>query len=269
MYISLSSLFHLRQITTFKSLKIIFLKYTNYIEIFFFFCNTSHWLRFFSVLATNTSVTRPRQPRDHLPNVTRNSGRPVTSIWTASNLVTGSTRWFPYRRFAEPNDAGFGMPLDHGGAEATLAVVASTPGDASMSQLVTTVTGESISQEEYEDATGWLQCNGRKQGRTSPPIKAHAPLRNQATRQRHSTRIAPFNARDSQAYPKTTSVVIWPQNGLVCCAHQRSYLERQHPTGCRSKARTGLNGHFPSEPDSKHCGYQHSTSRKSGEIHSH
>ncbi|KAH9376047.1 hypothetical protein HPB48_022587 [Haemaphysalis longicornis] len=65
---------------------------------------------------------------------------------------------------------------DHGGAEATSAVVASTPGDASTSQqvigaalrLVTTVTGESISQEEYEDNTGWLQCYGRKHGRTSP-----------------------------------------------------------------------------------------------------
>ncbi|KAH9369810.1 hypothetical protein HPB48_019155 [Haemaphysalis longicornis] len=65
---------------------------------------------------------------------------------------------------------------DHGGAEATSAVVASAPGDASTSQqvigaalrLVTTVTGESISQEEYEDDTGWLQCYGRKHGRTSP-----------------------------------------------------------------------------------------------------
>ncbi|KAH9364187.1 hypothetical protein HPB48_006287 [Haemaphysalis longicornis] len=65
---------------------------------------------------------------------------------------------------------------DHGGAEATSAVVASAPGDASTSQQVigaalrqvTTVTGESISQEEYEDNTGWLQCYGRKHGRTSP-----------------------------------------------------------------------------------------------------
>ncbi|KAH9378802.1 hypothetical protein HPB48_008110 [Haemaphysalis longicornis] len=65
---------------------------------------------------------------------------------------------------------------DHGSAEATSAVVASTPRDASTSQqvigaslrLVTTVTGESVSQEEYEDNTGWLQCYGRKHGRTSP-----------------------------------------------------------------------------------------------------
>ncbi|KAH9380090.1 hypothetical protein HPB48_009913 [Haemaphysalis longicornis] len=65
---------------------------------------------------------------------------------------------------------------DHGGAEATSAVVASAPGDASTShqvigaalRLVTTVTSESISQEEYEDNTGWLQCYGRKHGRTSP-----------------------------------------------------------------------------------------------------
>ncbi|KAH9368208.1 hypothetical protein HPB48_009557 [Haemaphysalis longicornis] len=71
-------------------------------------------------------------------------------MWTASNLVTGHTRWVPYRRFAEPErggaDAGFGMPEqarapaaaagDHDGAEATSAVVASTPGDASRSQQV-------------------------------------------------------------------------------------------------------------------------------------
>ncbi|KAH9367657.1 hypothetical protein HPB48_020384 [Haemaphysalis longicornis] len=91
-------------------------------------------------------------------------------------------------------------------------------------RIVTTVEGEVITTEEYEDSTGWLQCHRRTRGRvlhhleqnTTGPANS-TPARNNTTAQATTQRVHPTKSRRPRC-PKLPrddiEVVIRPRDGF-------------------------------------------------------